>query len=151
MEGYWLSVIEDTPRRYSLGELRFSFRSKQHRYDGITYSNDGDRKFSWETIRAFFDQEHTQFLYIYEVTHLDGSGLKTHGFGQVTIPNRGIPVGRGDTGGYFVDAEKANSNVHQTRLFLAGKVAEELFISLDPKNEESRKNFIKQLAAINWP
>ena len=148
MEGHWLEVIEDTPRRYSLGVLRFSFWTKRHRYDGVNYSNAGERKFSWETLKAYFDTDHMKLLYIYEVTHFSDGDTKNHGFGQILIPN---PVGLGETNGYFVDAEKANSNVHQVRYFRAEKVAKDELILLDTNDEKTRKNFIVQLASKNWP
>ena len=116
MEGHWL-VIEDTPPRYSLGVLRFSFWTKRHRYDGYKYTNDGDHSLRWDTVKAYFDADHMKFLYIYEVTHFDKGNKINHGFGQIIIPNRGIPVGLGETKGFFVDAETANSDMHQVRLF----------------------------------
>jgi hypothetical protein len=52
-----------------------------------------------------------------------------------------------------VDAETANSDMHQVRLFRAEEVAKlkELLILFDPEDEVSRKNFIVQLAKRNWP
>jgi hypothetical protein len=150
MEGCWLEVIEDTPvRRYSLGQLEFSYVTNKHHYDGTNYSTSGDRKFSWETTKVFFDRDHRQLLYIYEVTNV--AGQKTHGFGLLSILPDLSPEGLGETSGYFVDAETANSNVHPTRFFLAHRVAKKLFIDLDTKNEESRKNFILQITGKNWP
>jgi hypothetical protein len=148
MEGHWLS-IEGTPPQYSLGELRFSFWTKRHTYNGVHYKNDGERTLRWDTVKGYFDEDHLKFLYIYEVTHFDKSD-KNHGFGQLIIPSGGHPVGRGETDGFYVDAETVNSAMHQVRLFRAKEIAKEQRIVLDPTNEEDRKNFIVQLALRKW-
>jgi len=149
MEGHWL-VVEETTPRYSLGLLQFSFWTKRHRYDGYKYAESGERILHWETVKAYFDADHMKFLYIYEVTHFDRGGKTNHGFGQIIIPTGGVPVGSGETDGFFVDAEKAGSDMHVVRCFRAEDVAKNLKIVLDPNNEEDRKNFIVQLAAKNW-
>jgi hypothetical protein len=148
MKGVWLEVIDDSARRYSLGTFKFSFWSKRYRYDGHSYQNDGTRSFRWETVGAFFDAEHSKFLYIYEATPV-GASLSGHGFGLISVPKGG--KGLAETDGYFVDVEKENPREHRVRFFRADAVADKELIVFKPNDEATCKNLIQELVRKNWP
>ena len=159
MEGLWLEVIQDNPLRYSLGDLRFSYFLGRHLYNGENYTRDTvpKIKFRWQTIQSSLDAEHSHFMYIYKRTEMDTS---THGFGFINLPDAGILAGRGDTTGYFADAEDrpmaallpAVLHKHDVHYYRAVVVAKELRLrpELTPEDARSRQQFIQKLLEKNW-
>lgn len=161
MEGLWLEVIQDKPLRYSLGELRFSYFRGRHFYKNKNYSRDDVPQidFQWQSINSAIDANHSHFMYISEVEDLKRD-RRSHGFGFIHLPDAGTVIGRGDTVGYFADAEdkpqESSSpllNVlhwHNVRCYGAEVVAKELKLKLTPEDTRSRERFIRALLDRNW-
>ena len=155
MEGLWLEVIQDNPKRYSVAELRFNWRG-HHVYEGQSYDRSaGSPRFEWNSIRSFVGHGH--FMYIYEVS--SPGAPKTHGFGFIHLPAGDRPTGRGDTTGYFADAEDRPTAPpvpdqcllrRDTKLYKAEVVAEEVEFLLRPYDEQSRQHFVQHLASKDW-
>jgi hypothetical protein len=156
MEGLWLEVIEDEgrPRSYSLGTLRFSFWLKRHRYGGFNYSSTtGEHLFRWDSVRAYFDKDHMNFLYLYEVINLSDQHTN-HGFGLIQLPHSGKAAGAAEMDGYFMDEAKVLQNEkwrHKVRFVRADVVAVKMDFLLKPKDEESKKKFILEVVRRGGP
>ena len=149
MRGVWLQVIDERPRRYSLGTLYFDLWKAKYRYDGTAYEHDGSKRAYWNTVGAFFDKDHSQFLYIYEGSDAGSGATKGHGFGLIRVPT--ATQGYAQTDGYFIGAETAAPEQRNARFYRAKEVAIKEKILFDPRDDDSRKNLIEKLAAQNWP
>lgn len=84
--GEWFEVIPQSPdRKYSIGEIHWDRKNKMYRFDGVNFTNDGDRICKWESISFTVDARARKAFYIFKASFFNELNKENYGFGVLNL------------------------------------------------------------------
>lgn len=147
LNGYWLEVIGD-PKNHNYSIGRFSSKSQNFKYNGVSYNTKGVPGYSWNTVSMHFERDVEGIYYIYKLLKIGLMHNVQYGFGFLKTEFSEYHKTWGLFGGYYLNAEENTSpkNMIMFRLdTLADKLKKAGKYDLSGNSPEDHRAFIQYL------
>ena len=151
IEGYWLEVIpnlKDDDRLFSIGRFYYDDISKEHKFDGANYRNDGVPYYEWKTWKIITDfTSNPKAVHIIYTTHKPEEPYNSsNGYSQIFLDLHHSDNKWIIHKGYFDDLGDGKPPRHFVA-FRLNEIAKKIEFRSDFNRKNDFKKLVKMLTA----